>query len=110
MEEKNMNPHFLTMVMMFAQAAWQHLGKTPNPMSGKTERELSHAQMTIDLLIMLQEKTKGNLTPEEEKMLGNIISDLQFNYADEAAKETKAPAATATPSADTQKPSSDPQP
>ncbi|MBN1822834.1 MAG: DUF1844 domain-containing protein [Endomicrobiales bacterium] len=84
--EKNVNSHFASIVMMLASACWQQLGKIPNPMSGKTEKELQHAQVTIDLLVMLRDKTKGNLTKDEESLIANTISDLQLNYADEAAK------------------------
>jgi hypothetical protein len=64
-------------------------------MTGKTEKELANAQITIDLLAMLKEKTKGNLSPDEDRMLSNTLSDLQLNYADEAAKSGQPAAAPA---------------
>jgi hypothetical protein len=73
--------------MMLGSAAWQQLGKVPNPVTGKVEREVGNAQITIDLLVMLRDKTKGNLSPDEERLLANTISDLQLNFADEAGKE-----------------------
>lgn len=91
MEEKNVNPHFLSLVMMLASAAWQQLGKVPSPVTGKVEREIANAQITIDILAMLRDKTKGNLSADEEKFLSNTVSDLQLNYADEAAKEQAQP-------------------
>ncbi|MBN1621874.1 MAG: DUF1844 domain-containing protein [Endomicrobiales bacterium] len=91
MDAKNMNPHFLSLIMMFSTACWQHLGKVPNPMTGKTEKELSGAQMTIDMLCMLRDKTKGNLSADEEKYLSNVIGDLQLNYADEVNKDQQKP-------------------
>jgi len=93
MEEKklNLNPHFISLVMMLSSAAWQQLGKAPNPVTGKIEKEVSHAQVTIELLLMMKEKTKGNLNAEEEKLLGNVISDLQLNYADEVNKPGEKP-------------------
>lgn len=98
MDKQTIDTHFLSLVMMMASAAWQQLGKVPNPMSGKVEKDLAHAQMSIDLLVMIREKTKGNLSPEEDKMLSNTVSDLQLNYADEAAKEpAKVPGAPAAP-------------
>ncbi len=78
--------YFLSLVMMLATAAWQQLGKIPNPVSGKAEKDLKSAQITIDILSMLKEKTKGNVTPEEDKALSNVISDLQLNFADEIKK------------------------
>jgi hypothetical protein len=91
MDEKNVNPHFVSLVMMLASAAWQQLGKVPNPVSGKIEKEIPHAQITIDLITMLRDKTKGNLTGEEEKLISNVISDLQLNYADEVNKPEDKP-------------------
>ena len=89
MEKENINQHFLTIVMMFATSCWQYLGKIPNQISGKTEKDLPHAQMAIEILNMLSQKMKGNLTSDEEKMLLNTLTDLQLNYADEVNKESK---------------------
>jgi hypothetical protein len=92
MDEQKMNPHFASLVMMLASACWQQLGKVPNPMSGKIEKELPHAQVTIELLTMLRDKTKGNLSSDEERLIANTLSDLQLNYADEINKpEEKKP-------------------
>lgn len=87
MDEKNINHHFMSIVLMLASACWQQLGKIPNPVNGKVEVDVEHAQITIDILEMLKEKTKGNLTPEEDKLLGNTIADLQMNYVDEVNKK-----------------------
>lgn len=91
MDEKNLdaNVHFVSLVMMLASACWQQLGKVPNPVSGKTEMELEHARITIELLTMLRDKTRGNLTVDEDQMLTNTISDLQLNYADEVSRQQK---------------------
>ncbi len=88
LEEKNVNSQFLSLVIMLASACWQQMGKVPNPVSGKVEKELNHAQITLDLLLMIREKTKGNLTQEEEQLLANTVSDLQLNIADELEKVT----------------------
>jgi hypothetical protein len=83
MDEKDLNPHFVSLVMMLASACWQQLGKIANPVTGKVEKEVAHAQITLDLLMMLREKTKGNLTPEEDRLIGNTIADLQLNFSDD---------------------------
>ncbi len=88
--------------MMLAQAAWQQLGKVANPMTGKIEKDLTHAQMSIDMLRMLKDKTKGNLQPEEEKILSNAVCDLELNYADEVDKTSKEPKKTETTPANDQ--------
>lgn len=88
----DVDPHFFSIVLSLSSAAMQQLGKVPNPMSQKIEKNLLQARMTIDILIMLKNKTKSNLTPKETQMLKNTLSDLQLNYADEAAKEEKSKA------------------
>ncbi|MCX5782733.1 MAG: DUF1844 domain-containing protein [Elusimicrobia bacterium] len=85
-EQLEKSKYFLSLVMMLASAAWQQLGKVPHPISGKTEKDLKSAQITIDILVMLKEKTKSNISSDEEKALANVISDLELNYADEINK------------------------
>lgn len=75
---------FASLVMMFTTSAMQQLGKLINPLTGKTDVNLEAAQLTIDLLIMLREKTSGNLTKEEQKLLNDAISTLQLNYVETA--------------------------
>ncbi len=93
-DEKNSDAdfRFLTLVMSLVTAAWSQLGKIPHPTTQKLEKDLNQAQMTIDLLRMLREKTKGNVTPKEEELLGNAVADLELNFADEMAKAPEAPA------------------
>jgi hypothetical protein len=84
--QDNINAHFVSLVMMLASACWQQIGKIPNPMTGKIEKELEHAQLTIEILSMIKDKTKGNLSLEEDRLISNTLSDLQINYADEISK------------------------
>ncbi len=88
-EEKN-EVLFGSLVMMFHAAGMQQMGKVKNPATDTLERNLEAAQMSIDILDMLQAKTKGNLTAEEEKFLQNMLKELKLNFVDEAAKD-KAP-------------------
>ncbi len=88
MDPKELNQHLFSLISMFASACWQQLGKMPSQVDGKINKDLKAAQVTIDMLGMLKEKTKGNLTKTEEKLLEDTISNLQMNYADEAAKTT----------------------
>jgi len=71
---------------MFQAGAWQHLGKVASPISGKVERDLRMAQHSIDLLAMLESKTKGNLNPEETHLLQHVLYELRLNYVDERKK------------------------
>ncbi|MDR2426554.1 MAG: DUF1844 domain-containing protein [Endomicrobium sp.] len=91
-EEKiEINPYFFNLVTMFASAAWQQLGKMQSQIDGKIHKDLKSAQLTIDMLLMLRDKTKGNLIKKEEELLTSTISNLQINYADEAAKPAVQP-------------------
>jgi hypothetical protein len=56
------------------------LGEMENPLTGGREVDLAQAQHSIDLLQLLQEKTKGNLTPQEENFLTNVLHDLRLRY------------------------------
>ena len=82
-----MDSEFFALVLMFQQSVLLHLGKMSNPATGKSERNLVQAKMSIDILTMLRKKTEGNLDKEEDKMLNQSIADAQLNYASEAAKD-----------------------
>lgn len=85
--EGNISMHgFTGLVTTFYIACWQQMGKVANPITNKIERNMDQAKYSIDMLIMLREKTKGNLTKEEENALGQAISNLQMNYLDEMKK------------------------
>ncbi len=63
-----------------------HLGEAPHPETGAPlEPDLVLAQQTIDILAMLREKTKGNLTPEEEKFLDALLTDLRMRFVERSA-------------------------
>jgi hypothetical protein len=71
---------FYTFILSLAASAFVHLGDAPHPETSKTEPNLLLAKQTIDILGMLQEKTRGNLTQEEEGFLENLLSDLRLKY------------------------------
>jgi hypothetical protein len=77
---------FTQLVLMFHTLTMQQLGKIKNPMTDKIERDLQGAQSSIDLLDMLKEKTKGNLSPETDRFLTSSLKELRLNYVDEASK------------------------
>jgi hypothetical protein len=74
-------------VLSVQAAAMQHLGKVMSPMTGKVERNLDAARYSIDMLDMLQRKTAGNLTSEEQKLLDHVLHELRLNYLDEVGKK-----------------------
>jgi len=83
MSQDEPNQLFVALVAGLQMSAWVQLGKVMNPTTGKVERELERARETIDLLSMLQEKTRGNLHAQEDSMLTRILLDLRMNYVDE---------------------------
>lgn len=87
-----MAAQFIEFVMMQAQNASLFLGLIPNPQSGQAEVNLDLARLFIDQLTMIQEKTRGNLTGDEEKVLRNALSKLQLAFV-EASQPGGAPAA-----------------
>lgn len=86
-KEKNEINLFIALVTSLASTCWMQLGKVPNPMTNKVEKELDNAKFTIDILRMLRDKTRGNLTNDEEQLLLSVIADLELNYIDEVKKQ-----------------------
>jgi len=72
---------FSTFVLGFIGTAYVHLGDAPTP-EGPAERNLLMARQDIDLLGLLQEKTKGNLTGDEERLLEQALCDLRMRYVE----------------------------
>ena len=77
---------FSTFIMSLTSSAFYHLGDMPDPTTGKKEVNLPAVQQTIDMLIMLREKTKGNLKEDENKLLEQLIYELQVKYVDKTKK------------------------
>jgi hypothetical protein len=78
---------FLHLVSMFQFAAMQHMGKVPNPASGKIERDLEQARLSIDMIEMLHKKTDGRRTPEESEFMDKVLFELRMNYVDETRRD-----------------------
>jgi len=83
---------FGQLVAMLHFAAMQQMGKIKNPMTETIERNLEGARHAIDTLDMLQARTRGNLTAEEEQFLKQMLQELKLNYVDEVAKGDSPPA------------------
>ena len=67
-----------------ASGAMVALGLAPNPATGETEKDLGQAKSTIDVLEMLQDKTEGNRTEEESKVMMSLLFDLRMRYVDQS--------------------------
>jgi hypothetical protein len=72
---------FATFVLSLGSSALVHLGEAPDE-AGETRRNLPLAKQTIDLLAMIQVKTKGNLEDGEEQLLSALLYDLRIKYVD----------------------------
>ena len=73
---------FTTLVLSLSHSALLHLGDAPDPASGTTSVDLPMARQSIDLISMLQDKTRGNLTGEEERTLSQALYDLRMRYVE----------------------------
>lgn len=85
--------YFVQLVLMLSGSALQQMGKLVDPQSKKSQVNLEAAQATIDLLDMIEAKTKGNLDKEEERMLRDTLMSLKMNFVEtmEATSGTPAP-------------------
>ena len=95
--DKIQEARFLSLVLSLYNSAWIALGKIANPLTGKVEKDLDAVRGTIDLLETLSFKTKGNVTPEEKKVLDNCLSALQMNYVEEISRKEKGEAGKEEP-------------
>ena len=77
---QHMEPSFSILTMSIASSAAMALGLAPHPESGKTHKDKNLAKFNIDLIVMLKEKTKGNLTNDETVFIDSVISDLQIKF------------------------------
>src|SRR5439155_1084093 len=84
-----LSQRFIEFVVMHAQNAALFLGQIPNPRTGEAEVNLDLAKMFIDQLAMIQEKTRGNLTSEEAKVLSNALSNLQMAFVEALVRDAR---------------------
>ena len=78
-EEPEMN-EFMEFLMQLASSAFIYLGMMEHPATGARQVNLPAARQSIDMLLMLREKTKGNLTRDEERFYEGLLGDLQMQY------------------------------
>src|ERR1051325_7560524 len=113
--DEMMSALFAHLVMQQANMATMLLGKTPHPETGKTIRDLESAKLFIDILEMLDAKTKGNLTKEEQSLLKQSLMAVRMGFVEavesthsESAPKEDRPAENAK--SDSDKPSIEPAP
>ena len=85
----NNNELFITLVSSLTSQAWIQLGKMKNPVSDKIEKNLEAASMSIDMLTMIEDKTKNNLDEYESKLLEQSLNDLRMNFVFEKNQESE---------------------
>ena len=90
MDDKNTAKLFVQLVMQNQQMAMISLGKIKNPVSDTLDKNLEYAKLSIDTLEMLAQKTKGNLSEYEGKLLTETVNQLKIFYVEESGKETSA--------------------
>ena len=78
---------FRFFILQQQMAAMIYMGKIVRPDTGHIERNLDAARFAIDLLGMIEEKTKGNLAGEEEQLLQQVVTTLRLSFVDEAKRE-----------------------
>jgi hypothetical protein len=96
-DDQQNNGMFQGLVISLAAATMQHLGKTLNPATHKIEKNLEAAQATIDMLDMLEAKTKGNLSDAEAKLIKSVLAELKLNYVETLNEKSAEPASGKQP-------------
>lgn len=81
--------NFSTFVISLSTQALMHLGEIANPLSGKSEVDVPVAKQMIDILGMLQEKTRGNLDDGEARLMEDLLFDLRMKYVEAVKKKDR---------------------
>lgn len=77
-----MEANLSTLILSIASSAAMALGLAPHPVSGKTEKDAAMAKFNIDLLSMLEEKTRGNRTADEDRFISSVVQDLKLKFVE----------------------------
>ena len=75
---------FSQIIQMFQMEGFIALGKLKHPATDSLEKNLHHASFIIDLISVLEQKTKGNLTDEEQRFIQHTLQDLRLNFVAES--------------------------
>lgn len=77
---------FSTFVISLSTQTLVHLGEVANPLTGQMEKDLSAAKQMIDILGVLEEKTRGNLDAGEKRLIEDVLCDLRLKYVEAVRK------------------------
>lgn len=78
---------FSTFIFSLATGAFIQMGLAPDPLTGKTEKNLDLARQNIDILLLLKDKTRGNLSADETKLMESLVAEAQLRYVEVSAKK-----------------------
>jgi len=78
--EKSLELNFSTFIISLSSSVFSHFGEIADPITGEKEVNLPLARQTIDIISMLEEKTRGNLTKDESALITNILYELRVKY------------------------------
>ena len=80
MSTETLPVNFSTLILSLASSAILAMGLEKNPHTGQYEKDLDVARFNIDMLAVLKDKTKGNLSTDEQRFLEQVVSDLQTKF------------------------------
>ena len=72
--------NFSSFILSLSSSTLLHLGEIADPQSGEKKKDMALAKQSIDIINLLKDKTKGNLTQEEEKLLDHLLYDLRMRF------------------------------
>ena len=78
--------NFNSLILSLSSSALLHIGEIADPQTGEKKKDLPMAKHSIDIIAMLKDKTKGNLTSDEQQFVDNILTDLRLRYVKAAKK------------------------
>ncbi|MHB1001791.1 MAG: DUF1844 domain-containing protein [Armatimonadota bacterium] len=76
-------------IQMLGSQVWQWLGLMKNPSTGQLDKDLAQARIAIDTIAFMVNQLEGKLTPQEQREMQSILSDLRVNFVQQSAKESK---------------------
>ncbi len=79
--------NFSTFVISLSTQVLMHLGEMASPLSGKVEPDVPVAKQMIDILAMLKDKTRGNLSANEDQLMKDVLFDLRMKYVEAVKKK-----------------------
>jgi hypothetical protein len=72
--------NFSSFLLSLSSSTLLHLGEIADPQSGENKKDLALAKQTIDIITLLKDKTKGNLSEEEKNLLEHLLYDLRMRF------------------------------